>query len=927
MSQEQCRRATVRQTISVMKVFLSALIVMLCFEALRQALFPNITLWASHVVTMLFSAATATLIAYFLRKALDRRLQNELQQERISHECARAALHESSKSLQALLNAIQESAFLMDSNGKILEANNTLAIRFGTTHHELIGRSAFDLLSPEVGRQRKSLLEQVIRTGKPVHFEDCRNERYIDNAIYPVFAPQGHVTKVAVLGVDITLRKHAEDAFKESERLFRKTLEAVELLGVALDTQGRITFCNDFLLRISGWKREELLHQSWFDLFIPPEIRQSLRLSVFQNTIANENFPSHYTNEILTRDGERRLIAWNNTVQRDTAEHIVGVVCIGEDITERRQNEKALQQWASFAQQHPAPVLRIDNEGTIILANPAAYDILEIQELIGMSVLKIFFPQLSHKLLTESVQTNAVSYFESRIGDKHYHFVLQGVRELGIGHLYGTDISERKQAEQALQHTKELAEQAIRTKGRFLAGMSHELRSPLNVILGSAQNLMRDRQLDSQQQRTLTTIFHSGQCLLEMINEILDMAKVEAGTLTLHPISFHVGEFFATLVEIARFQAAQKGLKFSYIQDPRLPDFLIADKQRLRQILLNLLNNAVKFSAQGQVTFIVHVNATAGQQLTLGFQVQDTGIGIPPEKHNLIFEPFRQLRSPKDGNDGTGLGLSISQHLLYLMNSELRVQSREGEGSVFSFELELQAGTTTEPETTRSKPAVRNLLRYEGNLRKILLVDDRENNRFVLRELLAPLGFELCDAAGGQEAIHQTLNFHPDLILMDLVMADMDGFETTRKIRQLPEAGDVKIIAVSASVSEETQQQCLERGFDAYLEKPIMLDRLYALLQEHLQLVWRSKKPSDTHTQISEPTGSLSRPSQENLRRLLRLAERGNPQEISDFLETLNTEEPSLKAFVLEFQQLLDQYHIKRIRDKVTEYLGEEDDA
>ena len=395
--------------------------------------------------------------------------------------------------------------------------------------------------------------------------------------------------------------------------------------------------------------------------------------------------------------------------------------------------------------------------------------------------------------------------------------------------------------------------------------MSHELRTPLNGILGYAQILQRSRDCNPKQKNSIATIEHCGKYLLTLIEDILDLSKIEAQKLELNSTDFHFPSFLTDIAEIFRLKAKQKEIKFDFFSDNCLPEAIHADEKRLRQVLLNLLGNAIKFTDSGSVTFNVNLidsvaNSDQDQIIyhQISFLVEDTGIGITPEQIEKIFEPFEQVGDRALQSEGTGLGLSISKKIVNLMDSELQVTSTLGEGSSFWFDLKLP------PATNWFEPAPRiikqTITGYHGNKQKILIVDDRLDNRSVLRDLLEPLGFELTEAANGQEAIDRAIQCQPDLIISDLVMPVLDGFEMTRQLRQLREFQTIPIIAISASVFETEQQKCRDYGCDDFIPKPINSDDLIEKIGKYLQLSW-----------IYEAQERRSYPNEENLDSTIKL--------------------------------------------------------
>jgi PAS domain S-box-containing protein len=398
-----------------------------------------------------------------------------------------------------------------------------------------------------------------------------------------------------------------------------------------------------------------------------------------------------------------------------------------------------------------------------------------------------------------------------------------------------THLEELVQARTAeLREAKERAEVANRAKSEFLTRMSHELRTPLNAILGYAQLLQMRNDLSPHDRTGVDAIYTSGQHLLTLIVDILDLARIEAGKVELSLGSIELLSFLQGIADIVRVKAEGKGLSFALQMNPELPRRVIADDKRLRQVLINLLGNAVKFTQRGGVSLAVRqVSAEAGSA-RLRFEVRDTGIGIAPGDLERVFQPFEQAGDEQLRAGGTGLGLAISRQLVGLMGGAIEVDSTPGQGSVFSFELSLLLAQRPAPVAAPRVP-----VGYDGERRRVLVVDDVAGNRNMLSALVSALGFDVEEAADGQQAFDRVSVRTPDLVLMDAAMPVMDGLAATRKLRADPRWRELPIVIVSAAVSDTDRYRCLEAGASAFIAKPVDRDQLLHALQQWLRVQWR----------------------------------------------------------------------------------------
>jgi signal transduction histidine kinase/DNA-binding NarL/FixJ family response regulator len=470
--------------------------------------------------------------------------------------------------------------------------------------------------------------------------------------------------------------------------------------------------------------------------------------------------------------------------------------------------------------------------------------------------------------------------------------------------------------EQRVQERTAEAMQLARARSDFLAQMSHELRTPLNAVLGYTQILQRDSHLDERQARGLAIIQESGQHLLTLINDILDFSRMEATKLELTPTEVVLARFLRGVTDIIQVKAEEKSLHFSFEGAPDLPPAVRVDEKRLRQILLNLLGNAIKFTDAGRVTLRVCELPPRGQSAhpsgaphaRLRFEVEDTGIGMSPEQQSRLFNPFEQLGDSKRREGGTGLGLAITNALVQLMRGKIGLSSEPGKGSHFWFELDLpcaEASVAVKPRRVATS--------YNGPRKKIVIADDVAESRSMLVEALASLGFIVFDAVNGRDAIERVQLVEPDLVLMDLMMPVMDGAEATQRIRQLPGFERLPVIVVSASAGPEEHSRSSAAGASGFLPKPIDHDLLLQTIGEQLSLQWSYRDEDEVPAAHEPERDSWLLPPGKELEQLYQAALAGSMREIQQLADDLGKLDPRYVVFATRLAELAKAYQSRAL--------------
>jgi PAS domain S-box-containing protein len=595
-----------------------------------------------------------------------------------------------------------------------------------------------------------------------------------------------------------------------------------------------------------------------------------------------------------------------------------------QDIAKRKQVEEKLRKFSRVVEQSGNTIVITDLNGTIEFVNPTfcTKTGYSYAEAIGQNprLLKSGFQSKEfYQELWATISSGKVWQGEMlnkrKNGEFYWEFATISPIKDDAGNnthylAIKEDITERKKALEELKIAKEMAESANQAKSTFLASMSHELRTPLNGILGYTQILNREKNLTKRQKDGIKIIQRSGEHLLMLINDILDISKIEADKLEIKPNDFKLSSFLKEIAELFRMRIEEKGIEF--FAEINLPLTIHADEKRLRQILLNLLSNAAKFTQQGQITFKV-----SQIQEFIRFEVEDSGIGISPNHLETIFLPFQQVgENNLQQAEGTGLGLAISKKMVEMMGGQLQVESKLGIGSRFWFDIPLVLSNQTLPD---KKPEQREIVGFKAQKSdfKILVVDDKWENRILLNTLLMSLNFNVLDAKNGEEALTKAYQFSPDAIIMDIKMPIMDGIECTRRLRQDAKFEKTVIIALSANVFDEQQEETLEVGCNAFVSKPLNTEKFLQLLGEHCSLEWIY----ETETVQKKPVAIVP-PDIESSQALFKLARSGNIQGVITKAEELLESNPDLQGFVEEVCHLANNFQMTQLKNFLKQYIG-----
>lgn len=837
----------------------------------------------------------------FLKEERDLiRMVAERLSEIIQRRQAEEALRISEEKHRTLFETMAQGVMYQDATGAIIDANPAAEKILGLTLNQMQGRTSFDprwkaihgdgsefpghthpsMIALQTGKQVKDVVMGVFHPGEE-HYH------WININAIPQFKP-GEATpyQVYTTFADITARKSAEDQLRQ-----RLDIERT-------------------LANISGW----FIQTNDFD----EAVLKSLG-ALGQSLRASRSYLFLFREYGTLMDNTHEWCAEGVSPQQEHLQNLPSSI---------------VPWW--MEQLTAGKIIHITDVSMMPPEAQTEKEILEQQDIQSLIVLPVY----TGTDLVGFIGLDNV-FFQSVWREEEIN-VLQVVAQI-IGNAL-----QRKQTLEQLQRSYEIMEQRVeertaelsllneelvrtsKLKDEFLANMSHELRTPLNAVLGYAQILQGAENLTDRQQEGLNTIKKSGEHLLTLINDILDLAKIEAGHMEVYSHDVYLPDFLRHISDMMRIKAEQKGLSFVYDVAPDIPEGVVVDEKKLRELLLNLLGNAIKFTEKGRVAFNVtkmpdlsdasgmseSINPFRAAQNRLQFSIIDTGVGIMPEKLEEIFEPFHQVGEERYSIEGTGLGLAISRKLVELMGGELKVESTLGQGSRFWFDLVL----SEIPSFNRQKAAsIPQIIGYTGKRRIIFVVDDNSENRNVLVDMLFPLDFRILEAENGKICLEQVEKHRPDAILLDLYMPVLNGFETAHYLKQHEEYQNLVIIAISSGAFDDVRQKSLDAGCDDFIVKPFELHEVLQRLQRHLGLEWtyddtpRTQSPTDA-SGLPVNVSDLILPD-DIRRQLLVQAERGDVKKILEQLQVLETSGEQFLPLVQDLRNLAKNFDVDQIAE------------
>jgi PAS domain S-box-containing protein len=756
--------------------------------------------------------------------------------------------------LVAVVESSDDAIVAVSRDNKILGWNKGAQDIYGYTAEEVLGKSNRIFVPSDRMEEFEKIFEKVLSEEKVIRFESVRHRKDGEKvelalAYSPIRNPQGTVIGVSAIVRDVTQAKATQKALDEANERYRNLVHNIPDVVWMVDEQRRVAFVSPNVEKMMGISPAQFYQSgagAWFERVHRADVENAearFEELFTTGTIFDVKVRIQHANGTWIWMHARSV----GTHETDGLKYASGLL---SDITEQTRAQEALsqseQRYRLLFERNLAGVFRCSQTGAFLDCNDAGARILGYEsreDLIGRPATDVFFAiedknDADSKMTAKGTVSNLELCLRRKDGSRVWVMsntsVVEGPNGMEVEGTF-VDITVRKQAEEQMRLAKEAAEAANRAKSEFLANMSHEIRTPMNGVIGMT-NLALETDLNLEQREYLDTVKSSAEALLHIINDILDFSKIEVRKLELERVSFNVRDVVRATIRELAVQAQKKHLSLLCHFSPDLPQTEIGDPGRLRQVLMNLIGNAIKFTERGEIMVLAKKLTDVGAENMLQFSVSDTGIGVPAKKQKLIFEAFVQADTSSTRQyGGTGLGLTIASQLVFLMGGRIWMESDPGKGSAFHFTARFGAADEAQVQMAAEsdRPKLQTLASQQKRLRILIAEDNLVNSRLATK-LVAKQGHTVVVVGSGRAAL-KALEEEPfDLVLMDVQMPDMDGLEATTAIRA-QEQGTRKhlpIIAMTAHAMSGDRERCLEAGMDAYVTKPVDAKKLLAAIAD-----------------------------------------------------------------------------------------------
>ncbi len=768
------------------------------------------------------------------------------------------ALNQEKFLINALMENLPDKIYFKNLKSEFLRVNKSLQKLFGVQNeNELIGKTDFDFFSKEHAQAAFEDEQKIIETGEPMVGEE-EKETWPDGSVswvvstkMPLRGEKGKIIGTFGISRDITDKKIAEEARRESEEKFRLIVENQgEGVGI-LDENQVFVFANPEAHRIFGAKQGELFNQSLLK-YLSEEATNFVKKETLKRL---KGRTSRYEIEIIRPSGVKRQILVTFTPYIKENNEFGGIFGVFRDITKRKEYEKILEErdfiLTKMTERVPGVVYQFqqypDGSSKFPYASKGIFEIFGVKpDEVKEDASKVFsvifeddLPKVKDTIRESSENLTPWEY--------EYRVKLPGSNELKwlrgesipermhdgsvLWHGYVSDITERKKWEVELLNAKMKAEEANKAKSEFLANMSHEIRTPMNSILGFSEVLLNSIK-EERQKGYLKTILSSGKTLLSLINDILDLSKIEAGKIEINPEPVDIKSLIYEMGKVFEQKVREKGVEFTIDIDKDFPASIVIDEIRIRQVLFNVIGNAVKFTSIGFIKVELKLKDISKDHIDFGISVTDTGIGINKKDIEIIFDSFSQQSGGSARKyEGTGLGLAISKKLCNLMGGNISVESEVGKGS--KFLISFSKIFYSDEKLQKDDMSLWDNKNIAFKQATILIVDDIKYNRELVYSYLENFGFDLIETDDGEKVILLAKKHKPDLILMDIRMPGMNGYQATKLLKENNDTSKIPVIAFTASVMQSETEK-ITRLFDGYLRKPVRRMELVKELTRYL---------------------------------------------------------------------------------------------